>query len=40
MLPGAHRPVSVQDLKEACVRVGIYETILALKSGFQTMVHS
>ena len=38
--PGAHRPVSVQDLKEACVRVGIYETILALKSGFQTMVCS
>ena len=34
---GAHRPVSVQELKEACVRVGVYELILSLKSGFQTM---
>ena len=35
---GAHRPVSVQDMKDACVQVGIYDTIMALRSGFQTVV--
>ena len=35
---GAHAAVSVQEMKEACERVGILDTVMALRSGFQTNV--
>lgn len=35
---GAHAAVSVEEMKQACAKLGILDSIMALRSGFQTTV--